>query len=43
MCFPTVPNAIPIPQRLILFSPHPDDVSISIERRNAVLFQVSWR
>lgn len=29
-CFPTVPIAIPIPRQLILFSPHPDDIAISM-------------
>ena len=28
--FPTTPTAIPIPGRLILFSPHPDDIAISM-------------
>lgn len=28
--FPTSPAAIPIPARLVLFSPHPDDIAISM-------------
>ena len=28
--FPTSPVAIPIPKRLILFAPHPDDIAISL-------------
>jgi len=28
--FQTIPIAIPIPDRLILFSPHPDDIAISM-------------
>jgi hypothetical protein len=28
--FPTSPRAIPLPNRLILFSPHPDDIAISM-------------
>jgi LmbE family N-acetylglucosaminyl deacetylase len=28
--FQTIPIAIPIPERLILFSPHPDDIAISM-------------
>ena len=28
--FQTIPVAIPIPDRLILFSPHPDDIAISM-------------
>lgn len=28
--FPTSPVAVPIPSRLILFSPHPDDIAISL-------------
>jgi hypothetical protein len=27
---PTTPKTIPIPGRLILFSPHPDDIAISM-------------
>lgn len=29
-CFPTTPIAIPIPRRLIIFSPHPDDIAIAM-------------
>ena len=28
--FPTVPIAVPMPGRLILFAPHPDDIAISL-------------
>jgi LmbE family N-acetylglucosaminyl deacetylase len=28
--FPTIPTAVPMPGRLILFAPHPDDIAISL-------------